>query len=74
MNALRIKTSVINDNQLILDNLPFKKGKRLEILILEEEDNQNTTLANRFPLRGTKIKFINPTEPVLNDSDWDALK
>jgi len=38
--------------------------------LLHEQQNQPQN--NHYPLRGTKIKYKNPTEPVAIE-DWEAL-
>jgi hypothetical protein len=36
MDALRIYTTIEHDGELRLDNLPLKKGQRIELLVLPE--------------------------------------
>jgi hypothetical protein len=38
--------------------------------LLHEQQSQPKT--NLYPLRGTKIEYKNPTEPVASD-DWEVL-
>ena len=71
MNYLRIETTVPKDHKIVLKNLPFKAGEPLEILILGGEEKKPSYPPHT--LRGRKIKYLNPTEP-LPIEDWESLK
>lgn len=40
---------------------------------LQYEKQQATNTENNYPLRGTKINYLHPTEPIAI-GDWDALQ
>ncbi len=54
------------DNKLILEDLPFQSGERVEVIILSQSDKDS------YPLRGKSVNYIEPTKPVAVD-DWVNL-
>ena len=54
-----------------LQNLPFKKGDEVEIIILDR--NPSKIDSNSFPLRGTVISYDDPFEPATSGEDWEVL-
>ena len=72
MNAHRIETALTENGKLSLQNLPFKKGDEVEVIILERSSSK--TDSDSYPLRGTVISYDNPFEPATSAEDWEALK
>ncbi|MGL5794142.1 MAG: hypothetical protein ACRC06_06975 [Waterburya sp.] len=72
MNAHRIETALTENGKLSLQNLPFKKGDEVEIIILDRNSSKITT--DSYPLRGTVINYDDPFEPAINTEDWEALQ
>ncbi len=72
MNAHRIETALTENGKLSLQNLPFKKGDEVEIIILDRSSSKNTT--DSYPLRGTVIRYDDPFEPAASAEDWEALQ
>lgn len=72
MNAHRIETALTENGKLSLQNLPFKKGDEVEIIILDRSSPKNN--ADSYPLRGTVIRYDNPFEPATSVEDWDVLQ
>jgi hypothetical protein len=72
MNAHRIETALTENGKLLLQNLPFKKGDRVEIIILERNPSQTTS--DSYPLKKTVIRYDDPFESVTSPEDWEALK
>jgi hypothetical protein len=70
MNSHRIKTALTENGKLSLQNLPFKKGDEVEIIILQQ--NSSTTNSDAYLLKNTVISYDNPFEPVISPEDWDA--
>lgn len=60
MNAIRIRTELTQNHELLLRNLPLKKGKKVEVIILEDEQEEAPVLENRFPLRGKPLRYDDP--------------
>ena len=69
--AHRIETILREDGRLTLDNLPFRSGQAVEVILLPH--NGGTSAGNPYPLRGTPYHYERPTDPVA-EKDWDALQ
>jgi hypothetical protein len=72
MNVHRIETSLIENGKLSLQNLPFKKGDEVEIIILERSPSK--TDSNLYSLRGTVSRYDDPFEPATSSDDWEVLQ
>jgi hypothetical protein len=72
MNAHRIETALTENGKLSLQNLPFKKGDEVEIIILDRSSSKTTT--DSYPLRGTVLRYDDPFEPATCAEDWEALE
>jgi len=71
MNAHRIETILNQDGTLNLVDLPFHAGDAVEVIILPRQ--QKSAAQKRYPLHGTRIEYINPTDPVAEE-DWAAVR
>ena len=75
MNAHRVETVIRQDRTVVLKNLPFREGESVEVLISScpspSAQGKNSSEKDRYPLRGTPIKYLDPTEPVA-DGDWSV--
>ena len=67
MNAHRVETVIRRDRTVVLKDLPFGVGERVAVIIFHCTSKRSET--DRYPLRGTPIKYLNPTEPVAQE-DW----
>lgn len=63
MNAHRIETALTENGKLSLQNLPFKKGDEVEVIILERSSSK--TDSDLYPLRGTVIRYDEPFETAI---------
>jgi hypothetical protein len=72
MNAHRIETAFTENGKLSLQNLPFKQGDEVEIIILKCSSPQ--TISDFHPLRGTVIRYDDPFEPATSAEDWEVLQ
>ena len=72
MNTHYIETTIAENGKLSLQNLPFKEGDEVKIVILK--CNVLKTNPNSFPLKGTVISYDTPFEPATSSEDWEALK
>lgn len=72
MNAHRIETALTENGKLSLQNLPFKKGDEVEIIILERSSSK--TISNFHSLKGTVIRYDDPFEPATSTEDWEVLQ
>ena len=71
MQAYRVKTILQQDGTLTLSDLPFRSGEAVEVIILAQPPAAQRQ--NRYPLRGTPIRYIDPTGPVAQ-ADWEAAR
>lgn len=67
----RIEAIINQDKTLMLENLPFHSGEKVEVIILSRPLREAGQ--NQYPLRGTTIQYTDPTEPVAQD-DWEVLR
>jgi len=67
--AHRIETVLTEDGKLLLDQLPFRAGQVVEVIVLPVA---TSTPANH-PLRGSVLRYDRPTDPVA-ESDWGSLR
>jgi hypothetical protein len=68
--AHRIEAVLSEDGKLSLDNLPFRAGQAVEVIILAAP---RPAAAGAHPLRGTVVRYDQPTAPVA-EGDWGALR
>lgn len=70
-HAYRVHGQVSEDGTLKLENLPFRPGEEVEVIVLSERSAAQQEI--RYSLRGAPLVFEDPTGPVA-DSDWHALE
>jgi len=78
MQAYRIKKKVAPHGKIQLDALPFAEGEVVEIIVLASPQDETVNLEESpqiLPrsLKGSVLKYVNPTEPVAQD-DWIAAQ
>ena len=61
--AHRCETTLHENGRVTLDDIPFQKGDRLEIVISEKPAMKKRKTA-KYPLRGQPFKLIDPFEPT----------
>lgn len=71
METLRVEKVIQSNGTIVLDNLPFDEGKKVEIIILKSGAEKENSL---YPLRGTVYKYENPFEPAVSPEDWESAK
>ena len=71
MKAVRIETTIGENGEVHLAKLPFPTGARVEVIVLPR--GAHTAASERFPLRGTPVKYDRPTDPV-SEEEWSALR
>lgn len=72
MNAIRIRTQVNQNHELILQHLPLSKGQRVEVIILEDDSENVAITTDRFPLRNSPIRYDDPFGNATGSTDWEA--
>ncbi|MBD3305240.1 hypothetical protein GF339_02715 [candidate division KSB3 bacterium] len=68
MQAYRLEATLEQEGRLTLTDLPFHQGDLVEIIILRQPDASSRQPA--YPLRGTVLSYVDPTDPVAQD-DWE---
>ena len=66
----RIQTKVGPDRIIVLDNLPFREGDIVEIVVIPHHSVEQGKRG--YLLRGRPVFYENPLSAVADD-DWDAL-
>ena len=69
MQAHRAETTLSEDGVITLRDTPFRRGESVEVIVLPFATA--TASASRYPLRGTPVTLVAPTEPVA-EGDWEA--
>ncbi len=69
MQAHRTEATLSQDGVITLRDIPFRRGDSVEIIVLPFAPASAS--GSRFPLRGTPVTLLNPTEPVA-DAEWEA--
>ncbi len=66
--------NLTQDATLTIERLPFRMGDFVEVIIRPAQKMvSNSKKKRRYPLHGTLVKYIDPTEPVAVE-DWEVLK
>ena len=69
--AHRVEAILTEDGRLLLDELPFRAGQAVEVIVLPA--SAGTRTAALHPMRGMALRFDDPTAPVA-DQDWGVLQ
>ena len=64
--SYRTEITLTEDGKLSLDNLPFRAGQVVEVIVLPA-----VTSPHRLP--GSVLRYDDPTAPVA-DTDWGVLQ
>lgn len=67
----RIETTIEEDGTLTLDQLPFRAGQSVEVIILPLPTLVEQV--NLYPLRGVGVRYDFPFESVSGE-DWNAVR
>ncbi len=70
MQAHRAETTLSEDGVITLRDIPFRRGESVEVIVLPFA--AAATSGSRYPLRGTPVTLLSPTEPVA-EADWGAV-
>lgn len=70
MSAHHIEITLSQDGKLMLDELPFRAGDKVEVIILARQSKPN---GQGYSLRGKPIKYLDATDPVAQE-DWEAIQ
>jgi hypothetical protein len=70
MQTYRVEVTVSDNGTVLINNLPFQAGDKVEVFVRGREPVIDKT--DPYPLRGTPIRYIDPFESVAEDA-WDIL-
>ncbi|MBE9077510.1 hypothetical protein IQ241_09395 [Romeria aff. gracilis LEGE 07310] len=75
MNAHKVAATLTEDGKLLLTGLPFQAGDTIEIILLEQPKERNSSQANlaqlEHPLQGTVLRYEDPFEPAMPVEEWE---
>ncbi|MEA2239591.1 MAG: hypothetical protein QOC81_4315 [Thermoanaerobaculia bacterium] len=69
MKEHKFKVVVMKDGRVVVDDVPVTEGEEVEVTIRIEDPVPVT-----YPLFGLPFRYIEPFEPAVDPSEWDALK
>lgn len=70
MQIYRVEVTVSDNGTVLISNLPFQAGDKVEVVVRSR--NPKLAKTDRYPLRGTSIQYLNPFESVAENS-WGVL-
>lgn len=70
MQTYRVEVTVSDKGTLLINNLPFQAGDKVEVVVRSRKSE--TVKTNRYPLRGMSIQYLDPFEGVAENA-WDVL-
>jgi len=70
MTTLQLNAVVGEDGSIKLQGLPFKPGEKITVTV----ENAPAKDTERYPLRGSIIRYDDPFEPAVPPEDWEALQ
>jgi hypothetical protein len=69
MQDYRVETKVSSDGSPTINDVPFRPGDRVEVIIRSQNKGQSKS----YTLRGKPIRYIDPFGSVAEE-DWEALR
>jgi hypothetical protein len=70
VEAYRTNVIVHDDGTVVIGGLPFRKGQRLEVILLEQTKSREDVAS--YALRGEPVEYAAPFDSVAED-DWDNV-
>ena len=73
----QVNDAIVKNGKITLTELPFADGQHVRVTIdevLAEPEKKRTIEEVRELLRGSVIKFDNPTDPMIPEEDWEMLR
>lgn len=71
MKVYSCKHTIKENGALIINNLPFKTGETIKVVIIPS--TQYKTDKKKYPFWGKPITYLDPTEPAPVE-DWEVYK
>ena len=73
MKTYQAEVVIEQDGALRLQELPFRAGDRVQVTI-QDADRADEVVTQRYPLRGSVIRYDDPFGPAVPEDDWEALQ
>ena len=70
MPTYKVEVTVSDNGTVLIDNLPFQAGDKVEVFVRSREPVIDKI--DPYPLRGTPIRYVDPFKSVAEDA-WDVL-
>ena len=70
MEAHRTEAIVQKDGSVTVRGVPFHEGERVDVIVLPRE--QPVVREDRYPLRGSVVRFDQPLDPAAEPGEWEA--
>lgn len=70
METHQIQKTVLPNGMIVIENLPFEVGEKVNIKIVKSED---VDPHNLYPLRGTPYRYDDPFSPLISLDDWEPM-
>ena len=71
MRAHKTETTVQSDGSILIKDLPFQAGEKIEVIILTQDRARSPD--DSYALRGrTPYRFDEPLEPAVPTEEWEA--
>jgi hypothetical protein len=76
MDAYKIRSIVMADGSIVLKGLPFRVGKSVEVIVLDDVSAQETAPPGERwkSLQGSVTRYDDPFESAIPLEDWDVLQ
>ncbi len=71
METYRVVKRVAPGGKLLLDDLPFRPGDKVEVVVKSQERRQH--IGDRYPLRGKPVRYLQPFDGV-DEDQWEVLQ
>jgi hypothetical protein len=69
MQDYRVETKVSSDGSLTINDVPFRPGDRVEVIIRSHDQGQSRS----YTLRGKPIRYSDPFGSVAEE-DWEVVR
>ncbi len=69
MKEHKVKVVVLADGRVVVEGVPVTRGQQVEVTIRIDDPVQP-----RFPLRGLPVRYDEPYQAVVDESEWDASR
>ncbi len=73
MKAIKYHLQTDDSHQVTLENLPIKAGSKVEVILMVDEKDFEVE-PKGFPLKGSVLKYADPTEPAIDAAEWEAMQ